>query len=80
MLQALLKERFQLRLTRETRVMSGYIMTVQRGARLPILNTSVPPDSSGVVQMGGGEFWARGVTMNILARALGIELESPVVD
>jgi uncharacterized protein (TIGR03435 family) len=81
MLQVLLVERFHLRLTRETKMMSGYALSVEKGSRkLPPQNTTAPPDSTGTVQMGDGEFWARGATMKTLAQSLRIELERPVVD
>jgi len=81
MLQALLADRFRLRLNRETRTMAGYVMRVDRGGpKLPPSKTGMPPDSAGVVQMGGGEIWARGATMKNLARGLRHELERPVLD
>jgi uncharacterized protein (TIGR03435 family) len=81
MLQALLADRFQLKLHRETKIMSGYALTADKGgAKLPPPRSDVPPDSTGVIQMGGGEFWARGATLASLAGALRLELGSPVVD
>jgi len=81
MLQALLADRFQLRLNRETRTMTGYVMSVDKGgSKLPAPKTGMPPDSSGVIQMGGGEIWARGATMKHLAKGLWLELQVPVLD
>jgi uncharacterized protein (TIGR03435 family) len=81
MLQALLVDRFRLKLHRETKTMSGYVLSVDKGgAKLPPPKADAPPDSHGVIQMGGGEFWARGATMDTLAGALRLELGVPVVD
>ena len=81
MLQALLADRFQLKLHRETKIMSGYALTVDKsGAKLPPPNSGVPPDSTGTIQMGGGELWSRGATMDIFTGALRLELGSPVVN
>jgi uncharacterized protein (TIGR03435 family) len=81
MLQALLADRFGLKLHRETRTMGGYVLSVDKGgAKLPPPKADAPPDSHGVIQMGGGEFWARGATMDTLAGALRLELGVPVVD
>ena len=52
MLQALLAERFQLRLHRETRTMTGYALTVDRnGSKLSQPETGLAPDAQGVIQM-----------------------------
>ena len=81
MLQSLLAERFQLKLHRETRTMSGYVLTVdKKGPKLPPPKTDVPPENPGVIQIGGGEVWVRGGTMKRLATGLHLELAVPVVD
>jgi uncharacterized protein (TIGR03435 family) len=81
MLQALLADRFQLRLHRETRTMSGYVMSVDKsGPKLPAPETGVPADSLAKIQMGGGEIWAHGATMQDLALGLRYELGLPVLD
>jgi uncharacterized protein (TIGR03435 family) len=81
MLQRLLTERFHLQLDRETRTMNGYVLVVdKRGPKLPAPNVNVPPDSTGVIQLGGGEIWSRASTMKHLATALHYELEVPVRD
>lgn len=81
MLRTLLAERFHLQLKRETRTMNGFILSVDKnGPKLPAPRTDVPADSAGVIQMGGGEMWARASTMQNLARGLRFELESPVLD
>jgi len=78
MLQTLLADRFRLRLHREIRTMAGYVLGVDKsGPKLPAPMTEAPPD---VIQMGSGEIWARGVTMDGLAQALLLELGLPVLD
>jgi uncharacterized protein (TIGR03435 family) len=81
MVQALLAERFQLKMHRETRTMTGYVLTVDKnGAKLPPPKAGLAPDAQGAIQMGGGLMWARGASMRNLARGLRFELEVPVVD
>jgi len=80
MLQTLLADRFQLKLHRETRTMSGFILSVDKGGpKLPPAKTDVPPDSNGRVQLGDG-LWAFGANMKLLARVLTIQLGQPVLD
>lgn len=80
MLQTLLADRFHLKLHRENRTMAGYVLSVDKGGpKLPPAKTDVPPDSQGVVQVGGG-VWARGATMKHVALGLTLELEQPVLD
>jgi uncharacterized protein (TIGR03435 family) len=81
MLQALLAERFQLKIHRETRTMTGYALIVDKGgAKLPAPKTGLPPDTQGVIEIGGGVIWGHGASMRNLARALRAELGVPVVD
>jgi uncharacterized protein (TIGR03435 family) len=81
MLQALLAERFRLKMHRETKTMAGYVLSVDKGgAKLPPPKTGVPADSMGVIQLGGGEIWGRATSMKNLARGLRLELERPVID
>jgi uncharacterized protein (TIGR03435 family) len=81
MLQTLLAERFQLKIHRETRMMQGYVLTVEKGgAKLPSPRMDVPPDSTGVVQVGGGELWYRASTLDHIATGLRLELSQPVVN
>ena len=80
MVQTLLAGRFHLKLHRETRMMSGYVLTVDKnGPWLPPSRTDVPPDSKGVIQMGDG-IWARGAPMSQIAFGLTLALGLPVVD
>jgi uncharacterized protein (TIGR03435 family) len=81
MLRTLLAERFHLKLGQETKTMSGYALVVGKtGSKLPAPRSDVPPESTGVVQLGGGEIWARGVTMTHFASGLHYELDAPVLD
>jgi uncharacterized protein (TIGR03435 family) len=81
MLQTLLADRFQLDLKHETRMMSGYALIVDKnGPKLPPPKADAPPGSTGVLQMGGGEIWARGSTIQHLAHGLWLEMQLPVVN
>ncbi len=80
MLQSLLADRFQLKLHRETRTMSGFILSVDKGGpRLPPAKTEAPANGVGRIQMGDG-IWAFGANMKLLARVLTIQLGQPVID
>ncbi len=80
MLQALLADRFRLKIHREIKTMNGYALTVEKtGAKLPPPKTGLPPDTQGVIQMGGGEMWGRAASLKNLARGLRFELGVPVV-
>ena len=81
MTQPLLADRFKLKLHRETKIMSGYVLTVDKnGPKLPAPRTDMPLDSPGVIQIGGGAIWSRGSTMKHVATGLWLELGSPVLD
>jgi uncharacterized protein (TIGR03435 family) len=81
MLQALLEERFHLKMHRETKTMAGYVLRVDKnGAKLPPPQPGFAPDAQGVIQIGGGEIWGRGASMKNLARGLRFELDVPVMD
>jgi len=81
MTRTLLAERFHLKLHRETRTMSCYVLSVDKnGSKLPPPKTDMPADSVGPIQMGGGEIWSRGSTIENLARSLGLEVAAPVLD
>ena len=81
MLQQLLALRFHLELSRETRTMAGYVLVPDRnGPKLPPPRTDVPADSTGVVELGGGEIWGHAVTMRHLAHGLRLEVDRPVLD
>jgi uncharacterized protein (TIGR03435 family) len=81
MLQVLLADRFHLVLRRDTRMMSGYALIVDKnGSKLPAPKIDAPPGSAGVLQMGDGEIWARGSTLDHFAHGLWLELQMPVVN
>ncbi len=80
MLQILLAERFQLKVHRETRMMQGYVLSVEKGgAKLPPPRTDVPPDSTGVIEVGRG-IVSRASTLDHIATGLRLELGQPVVN
>ncbi len=81
MLQTLLVDRFHLVLRHDTRMMSGYALIPDKnGPKLPAPKKDTPPGSNGVLQMGGGEIWARGATFDQFAHGLWLELQMPVVN
>jgi uncharacterized protein (TIGR03435 family) len=81
MFQSLLADRFRLKIRREQRMFDGYVLIVDnKGPKLPRSRTDLPPNSAGVIQLGGGEIWARGATLTALARGIRFELEKPVLD
>jgi len=80
-MQTLLAERFHLKLHRDTQTMSCYVLSVDKnGSKLPPPKTDMPPDSVGRIQIGGGELWSRGSTIENLARSLRFEVGAPVLD
>ena len=61
--------------------MSGYALIIDKnGPKLPTPKTDVPPGGTGRLQMGGGEIWARGSTLDQFAQGLWFELQMPVVN
>ncbi len=81
MIRAMLADRFHLKSHLETRVMQGFVMSVDKnGPRLPAPRFDVEPGSKGSTQIGDGLFWARGASMSGLATALRYELDKPVID
>jgi uncharacterized protein (TIGR03435 family) len=80
MLANLLTTDFHVKIRRETRLIAGYALMIdKRGPKLPPPLSDADPDSDGVLQIGQG-VWARGTTIQRLARGLWIELQIPVVD
>lgn len=81
MLRTLLADRFQLKLHRETRMIAGYVLGVDKGGpRLPPARTDVPPDDQDVQPIRGGGIQSRGSPIKSLAIMLGMQLGKPVVD
>jgi len=76
-LQALLAERFHLLLKLETKLASGYVLTVAKGA----IRWGVPPIPEGTDhQTGRWEIRADGVEMRLLARFLSVHMGGTVID
>jgi uncharacterized protein (TIGR03435 family) len=76
MLQALLADRFQLKLHHETKNVSGYILTVEKSGTKDLVQ-----DEGGDQQLAidGGKLDAKAITMDQLASVLGSRiLQSPV--
>ena len=81
MLQTLLADRFHMKLHRETKTLSGYTLTLDKGgAKLPPPRTDLPPDSPGSVRGGRGSLASHGATMKVLADLLTRKLKQPVID
>jgi uncharacterized protein (TIGR03435 family) len=81
MLQALLADRFGLKLHRESRTMRGFALIVEKGgAKLPAPKSGIPPGSRGTIALGKNVFMARGATMKTVAVGLRNVLGGPVVD
>jgi uncharacterized protein (TIGR03435 family) len=77
-LQALLKERFGLELKRESKVASGYVLTVDKNGQ----KLTVDKDSPGAKlrQTGRWRVRAQGIDMSTFAAFLGVHLQATVVD
>jgi uncharacterized protein (TIGR03435 family) len=81
MLQSLLGDRFGLKVHRETREMSGYVLIVDKnGPKLPPPRNDASLKDQGSIGFETGEIRAYGVTMKRLALGLAIQQKMPVVD
>jgi uncharacterized protein (TIGR03435 family) len=81
MLQTLLADRFQLRLHRETRMMAGYVLGVDKGGpKLPPARTDVPLNDQSIAGIRGGGLQSFGSPIKSLAISLGMQLGKPVID
>ena len=76
MLQALLADRFRLKLHRETRELPAFLLVVNKGG--PKLTASTKPDSR--ISVGHGIFTAQKIDMAGLADALATESDRTIVD
>jgi uncharacterized protein (TIGR03435 family) len=76
MLQALLADRFRLKLHRETREMPAFAIVVGKGG--PKLTASILPDSR--ISIGHGIFTGQKIDMAGLADALAMESDRTIVD
>ena len=80
-LRALLAERFQLTLHRETKEQSVYALVVAKGG--PKLQQSEAKEGTGprgMMRMGRGEFSGQGVPLQMLTQSLSSQLGRPVID
>lgn len=84
MMQSLLEERFQLKVHRETRALSVFLLSVvEQGSKLR--SSSVGPPGGPISTRtnagpAGGEIVASGVSIALLADALTTEVGLPVID
>ena len=77
MLQALLAERFQLQVHRETQMLSGYRLTVAKGG---VKATVSAPGDNDSTNRSRGSLQAKGMPMSRLASKLSDILGVPVAD
>ncbi len=81
MVQALLEDRFHLRVHRETRQISVYALVVARkGPNLTPAKNAPISEGRGDIEVRPGPMFGRGTTMDMLAMILTDNLERPVVD
>jgi len=82
MLQALLSERFQLKLHREAKEMPAYLLVVAKnGPKLKaVAKEEVPAGGQGRIGMGPGNVVGRAATLSALTQALSQILDRPVLD
>jgi uncharacterized protein (TIGR03435 family) len=82
MAQALLSDRFQLKVHRESKELAVYALVAGKsGPKLPAAK-DVPDgdDDDGAINIGQGRVIARGVSMATLVRILSENLERPAID
>jgi len=86
MLRALLEDRFQLKVHRETREMQAYVLTVGKGGLKMQANSGEPGPQNGpqkngpMMRMGRGEISGKKVQMAMVLQALSNMLGRPVID
>jgi uncharacterized protein (TIGR03435 family) len=81
MVQALLADRFQLKLHRETREVPVYaLIAAKNGPKLPAAKDSTQCGGNGCFQVGNGYFTASGGTMAFTAEVLTRLLDRPALD
>ncbi len=81
MLQALLKERFQLRAHESTQLMSAYELVSPSGKHhLVESKPDAIVDGLGAIQLDRSDLFARDVSMTLFARFLTSQLMTPVLD
>lgn len=79
MVQALLKDRFKLKVHPETKELSVYALVVGKsGPKLPL--SKDVPDGDGAINIGQGRVIAQGIGMATFVRILSENLERPAID
>jgi uncharacterized protein (TIGR03435 family) len=79
MVQALLTDRFKLKLHRETREIPVYALVAGKsGLKLP--PSKDVPDGDGAINIGQGRVIAQGVSMATFVRILSDNLDHPAID
>jgi uncharacterized protein (TIGR03435 family) len=80
-LRALLADRFQLTLHRETKEQSVYALVIgKNGFKLQESDTKGAPGPRGMMRMGRGQFTGQAVQLRMLTQALSSQLGRPVID
>lgn len=84
MMRSLLEERFQLKVHRETRALSVFLLSVTKGGS-KLRSSSVGPPGGPIstrtnAGSAGGEIVAKGAGIDLLAVALASEVGRPVID
>jgi uncharacterized protein (TIGR03435 family) len=77
-LQALLADRFQLTLRRESREQAVYALIVAKNG--PKLKESEDQSKSGMIARGRGRLLSRGAVLDMAALYLGVDLGRPVIN
>jgi uncharacterized protein (TIGR03435 family) len=77
-LQALLADRFQLAIRRESREQPVYLLTVAKNG--PKLKESEDQSKSGMIARGRGRLLSRGSVLDMAAQYLGVDLGRPVIN
>ena len=81
MLQTLLEERFRLRIHRETRVISSYLLhTAPGGAKVPQAREEGTDRCDRIRKETGYQLTCEHIQIQTLANAIGLLLRSPVTD
>lgn len=81
MLQALLADRFKLRLHRQTKEIPVYaLMAGRNGPRLTAAKDASINQGAGDIEVGPAQLYARGTTMGMFVRILTENEERPVID
>jgi uncharacterized protein (TIGR03435 family) len=79
MLQALLSDRFKLKLHRETREIPAYALVVGKGGP-KVRSSKDAPTGDGAINIGQGRVIAQGLSMTTFVRILSDNLDHPAID